>query len=195
MRYLVFLLFFLAGPLWAQQSIVLRTLDVQTSLPAPPWTEFHRIAADSESQKWKRLSPRGTDLYQRTYVPKGQTFEAWEERYEVLAETPVTGDAEAHRNDFANHYQRLCKNAVLAPIVDDPRRQVFVLYCPSYQHAPETGEMVIAVSERQKETIVRVNYHLRVPAFDLMDRASFPKSRAELRDLVMYLNAAHLLPS
>lgn len=194
MRYLVFLIGLIALPVSAQE-IVLKTLDVSTSIPAPPWTETHRLASDSESLRQKRLSQRGTDVFLRAYVPKGQTFEVWDTRYDVTAETPVSGDAEAHRNAFAMAYQEKCKNAVLAPVQQTPARQVFVLYCPAFLESPETGEMVITVAERLGETLVQVNYHERVPAFDLTDRASFPKTEEELRDLVRYLNAARLLPS
>ena len=185
----------IASPLWADDKIVMQTLDVSTSVPAPPWTQTARIAAETESRRQKSLSLRGTDTFVRAYVPKGQSFEQWSERYEVTAETPVVGDAEDHRNEVAIRYRQSCLNAVLAPVLQTPQRQVYIMFCPSFVDDPEVGELVISVTERRNETVVGVNYLQRVPAFDISDRETFPRTRAEIQDLVKYLNAAHMLPS
>lgn len=195
MRCLAFVFSFFAMPLWAGDPILLNTLDLRTSIPAPPWTVTERIAQDSESLREMRLTSRGTDAFLRAYVPKGQSFDAWAERYDVRAETPVSGDAELHRNALAMRYQRMCRNAILAPVAQSPERQVFVLFCPAFLAEPDTGELVVTVTERRGDTLVQVSYQQRVPAYDVNDRASFPKTTEELRALVRYLNAAHLLPS
>lgn len=179
----------------AQQGIVLRTLSLKTSVPAPPWTEFTRIARDSESMRSKSLSQEGTDLFVRAYVPKGQSFDDWQERYEVRAESPVLSTPEKSRDAYAAEYVQACVNTVMAPVLNEPDRQVFVLFCPSFRADPDFGELVVTVSEKRGDTLVQVNYLQRVPAFDIMDDSTMPKSHKEMLDLVTYLNAAHLVPS
>ena len=197
MRCLVSLLLTLvvAGPVLADPSIVIRTLNLQTSIPAPPWTEYARIAKDSESIRTKELSSAGTDVFMRAYVPKGQNFENWDERYEVMAESPVIDSAQTSRDTFAASYVEACVNAVLAPVLDEPERQVFVLFCPSFRDAPDFGEVVVAVAAKRGDTLVQVNYLQRFPAFDVMDDNSLPKTHEEILEIVTYLNAAHLVPS
>ncbi len=195
MRCLSFLLSLLALPLWADEPIVLNTLDVSASVPAPPWTSRARLAADAESMRSKRLTPRGTDAFLRAYVPKGQNFDVWDERYDVRAETPIAGTAETHRNALAMEYQRICRNAILAPVTEEPSRHVFVLFCPAFLKETDVGALIVSVAEKRGDTLVQVTYHQRVSAFNLNDRASFPRTHEELRALVHYLNAVHLLPS
>jgi hypothetical protein len=185
----------IALPLEPDQPILMKTLDVTASVPAPPWTVTSRIAADSETSRQKMLSENGTNLFLAAYVPKGQDFENWQEIYAVQAERPLAGNAEAHRNQIAMDYQQNCENAVLAPVTQSEERQVFVLYCPSILKQPEVGEMAVMVYSKHADTLLQVSYVRRVPAFDVLDRDSFPASNEEIRELVIYLNKAHLLKS
>lgn len=174
-------------------SITMRTLDVTTQFPAPPWTETARIAATSETARKSHLSDRGTDVFLKAYVPKGQDFENWEEIYAVKAETPLSGNAEVHRNRVAKAYRASCLNAVLAPVQTTNERQVFILFCPSYNETPERGEYTVMVYTKRADTLVEVFYSKRVPAFDLNDSDSLPSSKDELRALVRYLSTANVL--
>ena len=179
----------------AEAPIVMRTLDVTASFPAPPWTVITRIARETESNWTRALSDSGTDVLVRTYVPKGENFENWSEIYGVKAETPLLGSAMGHRDHAAKQYQQACQNAVLAPIVQSEERHVFMLLCPSFLDTPDTGEIAVMVFSKQEETLLKVFYQRRVPAFDLANQASLPSTEAEMKTLVRYLNQAHLVPS
>ncbi|MEP1537593.1 MAG: hypothetical protein ABJQ34_16595 [Paracoccaceae bacterium] len=173
----------------------MRTLDVTASFPAPPWTEKTRIARETESNWTRALSDSGTDVLARTYVPKGESFENWSQIYGIEAETPLLGSAMGHRDDAARLYQQDCQNAVLAPVVQTSERQVFILLCPSFMETPDTGEIAVMVYSKYDETLLKVFYQRRVPAFDLSNQASLPSTEAEMKTLVRYLNQAHLVPS
>ncbi|MEP3846405.1 MAG: hypothetical protein ABJM43_13815 [Paracoccaceae bacterium] len=179
----------------AETPIVMRTLDVTASFPAPPWTVIARIARETESNWTRALSDSGTDVLVRTYVPKGENFEDWSELYGVKAETPLLGSATGHRDHAARQYQKACQNAVLAPIVQSEERQVFILLCPSFMETPDIGEFAVMVFSKQEETLLKVFYQRRVPAFDLANQSSLPSTEAEMKTLVQYLNQAHLVPS
>ena len=174
----------------ARNRIVMQTLDLTAQIPAPPWTELSQIAATSETERQRRLTDRGTDLFLNAYVPKGQDFENWEELYAVKAEAPLSGDAEEHRNRVAKAYRAACVNAILAPVQTTAERQVFILFCPSYNDEPERGEYTVMVYTKEADTLVEVFYTKRVPAFDVNDRDSLPSTKDELRGLVRYLSQA-----
>ncbi len=179
----------------AETPIVMRTLDVTASFPAPPWTDKSTIARDSESQRSRALTDSGTDILARLYVPKGESFEDWSEIYGIEAETPLRGSAMGHRDNAARQYQKDCTNAVLAPVVQSTERQVFILLCPAFMETPDTGEIAVMVFSKYDETLLKVFYQKRVPAFDLSNHASLPSTEAEMKTLVRYLNQAHLVPS
>lgn len=174
----------------ARNKIVMRTLDLTAQVPAPPWTELSQLAATSESERQRHLSDRGTDVFLKAYVPKGQDFENWEEIYAIKAEAPLAGNAQAHRDRVAQAYRAACLNAILAPVQTKEDRQVFILFCPSYNDEPERGEYTVMVYTKKAKTLVEVFYSKRVPAFDINDRASLPSSKDELRALVRYLSQA-----
>lgn len=174
----------------ARDKIVMRTLDLTAQIPAPPWTEMSKIAATTESERQRHLSDRGTDVFLKAYVPKGQDFENWEEIYAIKAEAPLAGNAKVHRDRVAKAYRASCLNAILAPVQTTDKRQVFILFCPSYNDDPERGEYTVMVYTKQADTLVEVFYSKRVPAFDINDRASLPSSKDELRSLVQYLSQA-----
>ena len=188
----------LALPAFGQSEtsddIVIRTLDVTTKIPAPPWTETAKIAATSETTRQKRLSDRGTDVFLKAYVPKGQTFEDWEEMFAVKAETPLQGNAQSHRDRVAKAYRAACVNAVLAPVVQKEDRQIFILFCPSYSDTPEVGEYSVMVHTKKAETLVEVFYSRRVPAYDLIEKGDYPSSKDDLRALVRHISKARILP-
>ena len=174
----------------ARDKIVMRTLDLTTQIPAPPWTELSKLAATSETERQRHLSDRGTDVFLNAYVPKGQDFENWEEIYAIKAEAPLSGNAQAHRDKVAKAYRAACLNAILAPVQTKEDRQVFILFCPSYNDRPEQGEYTVMVYTKKADTLVEVFYSKRVPAFDINDRASLPSSKDELRALVRHLSQA-----
>ena len=179
----------------ADTAIIMKALDVTASVPAPPWTKIARIARDAETERTRSLSDRGTDVFEHVYVPKGQSINSWDQLYAVQAETPLAGDAQAHRDLTARAYRADCTNAVLAPVVQDRDRQVFVLFCPSLQGQPHMGEYAVMVVSKRDETVLRVNYRKRVPSFDLTDQSSLPASTDLIKQLVRYLNQARLIPS
>lgn len=173
-----------------RDKIVMRTLDLTAQIPAPPWTEMSKIASTTETERQRHLSDRGTDVFLNAYVPKGQDFENWEEIYAVKAEAPLSGNAQAHRDRVAKAYRAACLNAILAPVQTKENRQVFILFCPSYNDAPDRGEYTVMVYTKKADTLVEVFYSKRVPAFDINDRASLPSTKDELRALVQYLSQA-----
>lgn len=179
----------------ADQPIMMKTLDVAASIPAPPWTKTALLTRETETAFDRRLTDRGTDSYQRAYVPKGQTFEDWDERYEVRAEAPLKGNAQDHRDDTARAYQVACLNAIMAPVQQSDDRQVFVLFCPAFLDDPATGEIAVMVYSKRKDTLLQVAYKRRVPSFDVNNSAEFPPPEADMKQLVQYLNQARMIPS
>ncbi len=176
-------------------TATMRTFDVVSVLQPPPWSAGADIAATSELSRKQGKGADGTDVFIWELIPKGQSFEAWNELFAIMAETPLQGTAEDYRNGVIRLYGDSCDGAQFTAIAEEQQAQLFVLFCPSYQSDPGTGEIAVMHYRMLGGTLVKHYYHKRGAAFSIADKASWPLTRDQMRDLIDRIGAFRITPA
>lgn len=166
----------LAGVLWllagglagAEEppQIIMKTLNVISHFPPPPWSTAKDLFDTSEIAQQQGKTPNGTSAHIFEMIPKGESFEDWRNLYAIFAERPLTGDIDSIMNGQINLFARACTSAALAfekKLSDQAR--LFVIYCDAYKDRPVLGEVAAFRMELQGDTLVKLYQHVRVPAF------------------------------
>ncbi|MDJ0629171.1 MAG: hypothetical protein QNJ44_13015 [Rhodobacter sp.] len=194
MHRLLALLLCLATQTSAQDTglISVQTYAHTTLFAPPPWSSAALAAQSSEVFRQQAPTQNGTDFFLLEFIPKGQSFETWIELYALTAETPLDGTARGYRDGMARNYQTACRDTALQPVLDEPDRQVFVLFCTAYNGDPEVGEIAVMHYRKAGDVLIRNYYHKRGEAYVLGDAAALPLSRDEIAQLIRHVGSMRL---
>ncbi|AXX98433.1 hypothetical protein [Profundibacter amoris] len=119
------------------------------------------------------------------FIPKGESFDNWSELYAIVAETPQIASLSENRIGVEIDYNNACiNNPEIVSLVSSKTRETVLAICPAYKDDPETGEMMMITMRDYKDTMVKVYYHKRGPAFDIDDPADYPLGKADIKSLL-----------
>ncbi|MDJ0827670.1 MAG: hypothetical protein QNJ16_19440 [Rhodobacter sp.] len=169
--------------------ISIQTYSEVTLFAPPPWSSAEHAATASEVVRNQGPTGNGTDYFILEFVPKGQSFEAWIELYALTAETPLEGSARDYRDGMAASYQAACRDSALQPILDEPARQIFLLFCTAYAGDPKVGEIAVMHYRKAGDVLIRNYYHKRGEAYALDAPDALPLSRDETAELIRHVAA------
>lgn len=187
-----------AAPAFAQTSeadpndftYVVETFDQVSVHPGPPW--LSETPAQSPAGAQQGETAPGQQALIHEWVPNGQTLEAWTELYALFAERPLPGGLDGYRNGLLQAYDGGCSATGLKQYVTRPDQELFTVFCSAYRDQPTTGEIAVFHYRKVGETLVRVYYQRRVPAFTL--DVPPPIDALELLGLKDWLGQFRLIP-
>ncbi|HHB80948.1 MAG TPA: hypothetical protein ENK83_04270 [Aliiroseovarius sp.] len=176
---------------------ITRLFDTNLTYAPPPWVNGPEDIGNVEIYRDQAKTVNGTEIFIQEFIPKGASFDDWSQLYAISAETPLEGSVEGYRNGQFQTYKRACN----APRLDNlsgpnPDEALFILYCDRYKDRPEQGEVAACLMTLANKTLVKVYYHMRVPAFaasDLDDRTrALPFSKDAMILAIRRIDSAHL---
>ncbi len=193
----VSLLLLTAIPLAAdtpKTTMTIRVFDAVAVYAPPPWTNGIEVLNETEIFQDHGEMVQGVKGFIQEFIPKGETFDNWSELYAIMAATPKTGSLFENRVDVEIDYNNACiNNPKIVSIVSSKTRESVLAICPAYKDDPNTGEMMMITIREYKDTLVKVYYHKRGPAFDIDDPNGFPLSEADVKSLLAQQNVFKLL--
>ena len=184
----VSLLLFTAMPTAAdtpKTTMTIRVFDTVAVFAPPPWTNGIDVLNETEIFQNQGDMATGIKGFIQEFIPKGETFDNWSELYAIMAETPQTASLFKNRVGIEIDYNNACiNNPKITSLVSSKTRETVLAYCPAYKSDPKTGEMLMITMREYKDTLVKVYYHKRGPAFDMGDPSGFPLSETDIKSLL-----------
>ncbi len=166
-------------------TMTIRVFDAVAVLAPPPWTNGVDVLNETEIFQDHGEMAQGVKGFIQEFIPKGETFDNWSELYAIKAETPQIVSLFENRVGIEIDYNHACiNNPKIVSLVSSETRETVLAICPAYKDDPNTGEMMMITMREYKDTLVRVYYHKRGPAFDIDDPNGFPLSEADVKSLL-----------
>ncbi|MCC1493465.1 hypothetical protein [Cognatishimia sp. F0-27] len=202
-RGMALLLLFCAGPLFAQsadrfgQNSIVPLFDNEAEFRLPPWVRSaETLDRDSKIARGEGETANGTTRVLLEFIPADQRFETWTQLFAISAETPLEGPVRGYRDGQISVFRAACRGAFSQIVTDDEDQQTLVLGCPAYRDTPERGEISVMTLIKRGDTLVKVYYLRRGPAFSA-DRFATegPLSLLQIRDLIARVEATTIMPA
>lgn len=166
-------------------TMTIRAFDAVAVLAPPPWTNGIDVLNDTEIFQNQGDMAQGIKGFIQEFIPKGESFDHWSELYAIMAETPKIASLSENRIGVEIDYNNACINdPEIVSLVSSKTRETVLAICPAYKDDPNTGEMMMITMREYKDTMVKVYYHKRGPAFNIDDPAGYPLGKADIKSLL-----------
>jgi len=166
-------------------TMTIRAFDAVAVLAPPPWTNGIDVLNDTEIFQNQGDMGQGIKGFIQEFIPKDESFDHWSELYAIMAETPKIASLSENRIWVEIDYNNACINdPEIVSLVSSKTRETVLAICPAYKDDPNTGEMMMITMREYKDTMVKVYYHKRGPAFNIDDPAGYPLGKADIKSLL-----------
>lgn len=136
------------------------------TIAAPPWAKGAPADTVSEVHRDQKDN-QGVQVFIQEYIPKGESFENWNELYAVMVLDPVGTSLQDSVNLQLNIYSGNCVDVGASLIQSTENAVWFDVFCTAYMDNASKGEFATIAFVLDQGRLIKNYYHLRVPAFTM----------------------------
>lgn len=156
----------------AQDRITAQSSELEVSIEGPAWSD------NAETSIQDGVGQSGNPVTLLNMVPKGQSFDNWQELFGVMIEEDSDIDLAVYQDQQIGVFKGACElnPSHVYTFKTDPHYTLFIVPCRNYKNSPQTGELAIFFITSVGVHRIKIYQHFRGPAFDPLDATQWPSS-------------------